>query len=953
MGIKNSVRLTRAFVAILLTSFTFVNVSTLSAQATEVSAVTIVESGGDIKGTTWNVEAGVLTATGTVSIDAEDIIAELATSDLEISVGSLAVDSPINWSASTVLSLTSAGDLAINETIKATGATAGLELLSPGAYTLNVENGASIQLTGTAPTLSINSTPFTVINTRAQLEALTSSSTNIALGRSITLTDSLNTALITGAFGSTFDGLGNEVSGMNISVAANGTTNLGFFAELRGATIRHLGVTGASIQTTSTSLANSIRAGIIAGAVGDAVAATKTKTAYTTRISKVWTSGTVTALDTSETANVDKQNMFFAGGLVGSFTNGSLYISDSHSSVSVGSSGTVSTNLALGGILGDANSPDIHIEIARAYSTGTIVQGDPGGNYVGNGGIIGVIMTDSTSFVTNSFSWSNIIAGHPSSGGIFGYRAGGPSITYSYTTYATLGNGFGDSTGSQAGVTTSTWTDLPAGYDPAIWRFISGALPTLRDQVPPQTPLYVKVVAPTDGTYATMSYQIVDAAGSAVNLNDLDLASPTGVAEYTISPAVPTGTFKVSYTAGLRLTGDKAPFYFLAPYTTPTSVTITSAKTAQTVTWAPTNTTATAEEGKVTPNLAATTDGDGVITYAVQNAGTTGCSIDSANPPTITVTASGDCLVRASASGTDNYASAYKEVVFSVTVVEAETETEIQLVSWDPTNTSVAVGSKSVTPNTAATSSGDGEITYSIQDGGKTGCSISDAKPPVISFTSAGTCVVRATAAATESYESGYKDVSFVFEESTTSLSLELDIEIGAATSFAPVTYEATGLKPGSSWEIVVRSTPRTIAEGVTGESGSVTGNAYLPSSLPAGWHSITFTGSDNESGSVSTIVWFEVSKSGNLVQKQDYEPPKESTGDDNGNSSGGSNLEDSASPTVEPTDEQPAEPVDSPSALEDSSTGNNSLKWMWIPIAVLMLSGAFFAIARTRSRQN
>lgn len=167
----------------------FVNVSTLSAQATEVSAVTIVESGGDVKGTTRNVESGVLTATGTVSIDAEDIIAELATSDLEISVGSLAVDSPINWSASTVLSLTSAGDLAINETIKATGATAGLELLSPGAYTLNVENGASIQLTGTAPTLSINSTPFTVINTRAQLEALTSSSTNIALGRSITLTD--------------------------------------------------------------------------------------------------------------------------------------------------------------------------------------------------------------------------------------------------------------------------------------------------------------------------------------------------------------------------------------------------------------------------------------------------------------------------------------------------------------------------------------------------------------------------------------------------------------------------------------------------------------------------------------------------------------------------------------------------------------------------------------------
>ena len=141
MGINNSVRFTRAFVAILLTSITFVNVSTLGAQATEVSAVTIVESGGDVKGTTWNVESGVLTATGTVSIDAEDIIAEIATSDLEISVGSLAVDSPINWSASTVLSLTSAGDLAINETIKATGddngnSSGGSNLVDPASPTV-------------------------------------------------------------------------------------------------------------------------------------------------------------------------------------------------------------------------------------------------------------------------------------------------------------------------------------------------------------------------------------------------------------------------------------------------------------------------------------------------------------------------------------------------------------------------------------------------------------------------------------------------------------------------------------------------------------------------------------------------------------------------------------------------------------------------------------------------
>lgn len=958
MTIKNSGRLSSAIVALLLMSFTLVNVSTFGAHATEVSAVTIVDSDGDAKGSTWNVESGILTATGTVSINAADIETELATSDLEISVGSLAVDSPITWSASTVLSLNSAGALAVNAKITASGATAGLELSSPATYTLNVEEGASIQLTGATPTLSINSTDFTVVNTRAQLLALTSSSTNIALGRSITLTDAITNALIEGAFTSTFDGLGNEVSGMKISATANGATNLGFFAELRGATIRNFGVTNSSIQTTSQSTDNRIRAGIIAGDVGDAAAATKTKTAYTTRISKVWTSGTVTALDTSSaTPETDKQGIFFAGGIVGSFTNGTLYISDSHSSVSVGSSGTVSTNLALGGILGDANSSSIHIEIARAYSTGTIVQGEDGGTYVGNGGIIGVLMTDATSFVTNSFSWSNIIAGHPSSGGIYGYLQGGPSVTYSYTTYSKLGNGSGTLTGSQANVTPSTWTQLPAGYDPTVWRFISGALPTLFDQATPQTPLYVKVVAPTDGTYATMSYEIVDAAGGSVNLSSLDLAQPTGVAEYTISPAVPTGTFKVSYTGGLKLNGDKAPFYFLAPYTTPTSVTITSAKTAQTVTWAPTNTTATAIDGKVTPDSAATTSGDGVITYSVQNAGTTGCTISEAKPPVITVSASGDCVVRASASGTDNFASAYKDVVFTVTVTD--TESGAQVVTWDPTNTTVAAGLKTITPNASATSSGNGEITYSVQDAGTSGCTISNAKPPVITFTTPGTCVVRATAASTGSYESGYKDVSFVYEESTTSLSLELDIEIGTSVSFAPVNYEMTGLKPSSQWEIVVRSTPRTIAEGVAGETGSVSGSAYLPSSLSAGWHSITFTGSDNSGGTVSTIVWFEVSKSGKLVQKQDSEPQTEST--DDGNSSGGSTSEQSNDPVVEPTaepiDEPTAEttpePVDSPSALEKPDSESDLLKWILLPIAVLILGSLLFLIARLRSQRD
>jgi hypothetical protein len=87
-----------------------------------------------------------------------------------------------------------------------------------------------------------------------------------------------------------------------------------------------------------------------------------------------------------------------------------------------------------------------------------------------------------------------------------------------------------------------------------------------------------------------------------------------------------------------------------------------------------------------------------------------------------------------------------------------------QTVTWSPTTALTTAQS----PNTplAASSSGDGAITYAVQSAGTTFCTI-DALTRVLFFTTAGNCVVRATAATTSNYLTGYIDATFTVTTAT------------------------------------------------------------------------------------------------------------------------------------------------------------------------------------------
>lgn len=92
-----------------------------------------------------------------------------------------------------------------------------------------------------------------------------------------------------------------------------------------------------------------------------------------------------------------------------------------------------------------------------------------------------------------------------------------------------------------------------------------------------------------------------------------------------------------------------------------------------------------------------------------------------------------------------------------------------QTIAWAPTNTSADISAGALTPDNAAVvtspNTGGGAISYSVVSAGTSGCTV-NSSTGVITATAAGTCVVKATAAAvngTPSYYSASTNSTFTF----------------------------------------------------------------------------------------------------------------------------------------------------------------------------------------------
>ena len=184
------------------------------------------------------------------------------------------------------------------------------------------------------------------------------------------------------------------------------------------------------------------------------------------------------------------------------------------------------------------------------------------------------------------------------------------------------------------------------------------------------------------------------------------------------------------------------------------------------------------------PTITATASaGSGVMSFLTSTAPV--CTVGSLSGVVAFVSA-GICSISASVAQSGGYLAADSSPISFTIGIGTQT------VSWSPT-TAVLTTQSPLTPSVAATSSGDGVISYAVTSAGTTGCSV-NASSGVLTYSAAGSCVVRATAAATARYSAVTADVTFVVSLAAPAFTLSSSFESKAQnTAITGYTISSTG----------------------------------------------------------------------------------------------------------------------------------------------------------------
>ncbi|HUI30209.1 MAG TPA: GLUG motif-containing protein [Candidatus Acidoferrales bacterium] len=258
-------------------------------------------------------------------------------------------------------------------------------------------------------------------------------------------------------FGGTYDGDGHTISGLYIS--RSGTSGIGMFGFVQGATIKNLGLAGENITGAnyvgslvgythnSTEISNSHSAGIVNG---DGYAGGLVGYNENSTVSESYSTASVSGVDG-------------VGGLVGG--NHSAAVSNSYAAGSVSGSNTGSSDV--GGLVGD----NILSTISNSYSTGSVSGSDQRA-----GGLVGY---NATSTVSNSYSTGSVSGGSFIGGLIgFGFTS---TVNSSFWDTQTSGQSTdGTNAGGGTGETTldmklqSTFSDSGWDFTTPVWAISSG-----------------------------------------------------------------------------------------------------------------------------------------------------------------------------------------------------------------------------------------------------------------------------------------------------------------------------------------------------------------------------------------------------------------------------------------------------------------------------------------------
>jgi filamentous hemagglutinin family protein len=410
---------------------------------------TVAASGGDISG------AALSNSLATTAVVLQSSAGATAGS------GDVNVNDKVSWSANTTLTLTASNNVNVNATITASGNTAGLVInpntangseIASGAGTFQLNNGASINLPGSAPSLSIAGSAYVVINSLGAAGSTTGTdlqgvngglAAHYALGSNI---DASATAAWNGGAGftpigtiaspftGTFDGLGHAISNLTINLPS--MNFVGVFGVLDSAGgIRNTGVRGGSVQGGAYfvgglvglnygTVSNSYMTGSVTGglnSIGGLVGLN-----YGT-ISNSYATGAVSGPDnigglvglnygtlSTSYATGSVSGMYDIGGLVGFFRTGTgndLY-----------ATGAVNGIANIGGLFGQNNAT-----VSNSYATGSAH---------GSGASIAGLVGNNYGTVNNSYS-TGAVSGSSGLGGLV--SGAGGTVTNSFWDITTSG----------------------------------------------------------------------------------------------------------------------------------------------------------------------------------------------------------------------------------------------------------------------------------------------------------------------------------------------------------------------------------------------------------------------------------------------------------------------------------------------------------------------------------
>jgi filamentous hemagglutinin family protein len=358
--------------------------------------------------------------------------------------GSINIDDAVSWSADTMLTLTASKHVNVNANIAATGNAAGLAInantanggeAASGDGTFNLNNGASVTLSGANPSLGIGGTSYAVINSlgaEGDSSATTMQAMNgnlaghYALGSDIdaTATSAWNVGAgftpvgeRSSRFTGIFDGLGHTIS--NLAIDLPGSSGVGLFAYGSGSSVvRNVGLVGGSVRgndavgflmgfnEAGSTIENVYATGEVAGTGQNGETAGGLVGSNWGLVSNSYATGNVSGATT-------------AGGLVG-WNSSSGVISNSHAA------GNVNGTRAAGGLVGRNSGI-----ISNSHAAGEVSGTSDVGGLVGNSG---------GGAIDHAYATGNVSGSGSHVGGLVGW-SDGSTIDHAYATGNVSGSG--------------------------------------------------------------------------------------------------------------------------------------------------------------------------------------------------------------------------------------------------------------------------------------------------------------------------------------------------------------------------------------------------------------------------------------------------------------------------------------------------------------------------------